>query len=74
MTADIINLRRARKAKVRREAEAQAAENRVRFGRTKAEREQSRMQRALDEGRHDGTRIATVDPTASADAKKGSDE
>jgi len=41
MTADIINLRNARKAKARAKNDARAAENRVRFGRTKAEREQS---------------------------------
>ena len=35
--ADIINLRRARKARARTEAEAQASANRARFGRTKAE-------------------------------------
>ena len=37
--ADIINLRKARKAKDRAGKEARAVENRVRFGRTKAERE-----------------------------------
>jgi hypothetical protein len=36
--AEIINLRRARKGKVREEAEAKAVENRARFGKTKAER------------------------------------
>ncbi len=36
--AEIINLRRARKAKAREEAEATAAANRIAFGRTKAER------------------------------------
>lgn len=36
--ADIINLRQARKAKARREAEAVAAANRARFGRSKAEK------------------------------------
>ena len=38
MTAEIVNLRRARKAKARAGHEAVAAENRVRFGRTKDER------------------------------------
>ncbi len=33
----IINLKRARKAKARRDAAEAAAENRVRFGRTRAE-------------------------------------
>ena len=36
--AEIINLRRARKRKERADKEAQAAENRIAFGRTKAER------------------------------------
>ncbi len=36
--ADIINLRTARKQKVRAGKEAQAAQNRVLFGRTKSEK------------------------------------
>ncbi len=36
--AEPINLNRARKARVRKDAEAAAAQNRVKFGRTKAER------------------------------------
>ena len=36
--AELVNLNRARKAKARTGAEAKAAENRVKFGRTKAER------------------------------------
>ncbi len=38
MPAEIINLRRARKAKARDAKARQAEENRARFGRTKAER------------------------------------
>ena len=38
MSAEIINLRRARKTKQRQEAEAQAAENRAKFGQSKAAR------------------------------------
>jgi hypothetical protein len=38
MTADIMNLRKARKAKARREKEIAAAENRIKFGRTKVEK------------------------------------
>lgn len=53
MTADIVNLRRARKAKARSGKDAEAAENRAKFGRTKAERardaiEQARARRAVD--------------------------
>ena len=36
--ADVINLRRARKDKARREREHEAAANRLRFGRTKAQK------------------------------------
>lgn len=36
--ADLINLNKARKLKQRAAAEAQAAANRVKFGRTKAEK------------------------------------
>jgi len=36
--ADILNLNRARKARARADREAQAAENRTRFGRTKHEK------------------------------------
>jgi len=39
MPADIVNLRRARKAKARVEREREAETNRVRFGRTRAEKE-----------------------------------
>ena len=39
MSAEIINLRKARKAKQRRDAAMRAEENRAKFGRTKAERE-----------------------------------
>ena len=52
--ADIVNLRRARKDKARREHEARAAANRRRFGRTKVEKEadkgaQTRAEREIDE-------------------------
>ena len=42
--ADIINLRRARKEKVRREREAEAAANRAAHGRTGAEKRASRLE------------------------------
>jgi hypothetical protein len=40
--ADVINLRRARKDKARREHEREAAANRLRFGRTKAQKSTDR--------------------------------
>ncbi len=44
--AEIVNLRRARKGKVREKKEARAADNRVRFGRTKAEKREAAAERA----------------------------
>lgn len=51
--AELINLNKARKAKARAEAERLAAENRVRYGRTKAQKQQDAaeaeaMRRKLD--------------------------
>lgn len=56
--AEIINLRNLRKAKSRRQKQAEAAENRVRFGRTKAEKrestvEQKRSEKTLNDKRLD---------------------
>lgn len=56
---DVINLRSARKAKARAAATAQAAANRAKFGRTKAERqaetlEKRRVERLLDDAKRDG--------------------
>jgi hypothetical protein len=52
--ADPINLNKARKARTRAEAQARAAENRISFGRTKAEKQVSKLEaerakRRLDE-------------------------
>ena len=54
--ADVINLRRARKDKARREHESEAAANRQRFGRTKAQKSvdqdsATRGRRSLDDKR-----------------------
>ena len=43
--AEIINLRRARKAKEREADATKASENRARFGRTKAEKEIDKAQK-----------------------------
>ena len=42
--AEIINFNKARKQKARAEAEKQAAENRVRFGRTKGQKQLDRTE------------------------------
>jgi len=57
--AEIINLRLARKARARTKAEEQAAENRAKFGRSKAEKtiqqaEADRQARTLDGAKREG--------------------
>lgn len=56
--AEILSLGKARKARARREREAEAVENRIRFGRTKAEKavdaaERERLLRRVDQARRD---------------------
>ncbi len=56
--AELVNLNRARKTRVRAEAETKAVENRAKFGRTKAERklEAARADKAtrdLDAGKRE---------------------
>jgi Domain of unknown function (DUF4169) len=53
MSADLINLRQARKNKARGEAEKQAEQNRAKFGRSKSEKiigrfETSKLNNELD--------------------------
>lgn len=47
--ADILSLSKARKARARVQKEAAAAENRVKFGRTKAEKQREATDKALAE-------------------------
>jgi hypothetical protein len=54
--ADILSLSKARKAKARVATEAAAAENRVKFGRTKAEKEAEAARDALAQKRLDGAK------------------
>lgn len=59
MSADIVNLRQFRKQNARTEKERQAEENRIRFGRTKAEKQLTKAlneqeRRKLDAGRIEG--------------------
>ncbi len=53
---EVINLRRARKAKARVEAEHKAAANRAAFGRTKAEREAAAAEAAKRDKALDGAK------------------
>jgi len=61
MTADIINLRRARKAKTVGERRQQAAENRAAFGRTKGEKVKAKAEKARAEAALDRHRRETGD-------------
>ena len=58
---EIVNLRRARKLKNRELKQAEAAENRAVFGRSKAEKRLIESERALAEGRLDAHRLARPD-------------
>ena len=51
--AEIINLRQARKQKARAEKEARADENRIAFGRTKAEKNLTKARQDLAKNRLD---------------------
>ena len=61
MPADIVNLRRARKAKTRTDRDRQAAENRVAFGRTKLEKTQAKADEDRAVRTLDGHRRETDD-------------
>lgn len=56
MSGDVVNLRQFRKKKARSEREQQAEQNRISFGRTKAEKDLTRTlndkaEKMLDQGR-----------------------
>ncbi|MCS4241246.1 hypothetical protein M2418_000748 [Rhizobium sp. BIGb0125] len=56
MSADVVNLRQFRKQKARSEKEKQADQNRITFGRTKAEKNltsalNDKAEKTLDQGR-----------------------
>lgn len=69
MNAEIVNLRQARKRKARSEREAQAEDNRVKFGRTKAEKLAARHERTVLEKTVDGHRLSgSEDETPNAPA------
>ncbi|MBY5820275.1 DUF4169 family protein [Rhizobium leguminosarum bv. viciae 248] len=64
MSAEIINLRQFRKKQARSEREKQAEQNRVSFGRTKAEKQLTRsLNDKADKAHRDG-RIETDDDGA----------
>lgn len=62
MSAKIVNLRRARKAKARAETAREAARNRVVHGRTKAQRRQAEAEAEREARAHDGHRLSDCGP------------
>ena len=65
--AELINLNKRRKQKARAEAEVQAAANRVKFGRTKAQKQQDTAAEVEAARRMDGLRreatVPQLDPS-----------
>ncbi|GMM60476.1 DUF4169 family protein [Novosphingobium pituita] len=66
--AQVINLRMARKARARREAEVQAATNRALHGRTKAEKAAQTAARDKAERHVEGHRLEGQSPEREPDA------
>jgi hypothetical protein len=58
---EIVNLRQVRKARARTEAEANAEENRIAFGRPKKAKTLQQKRKALEETRHEGHRLERPD-------------
>lgn len=61
MSADIVNLRQFRKQNARTEKERQADENRIRFGRTKAEKQLTKALNEQDRRKLDAGRLECKD-------------
>ena len=59
--AEIVNLRQARKHRQRAEKEQQAAANRAKFGRTKAEKQRIDAEASLDRQRLDRLKLTGDD-------------
>ena len=59
--ADVVNLNQFRKAKARTEKEKRASENRVKFGRTKAEKQAEDTNQALIEKKLKGKKLGDDD-------------
>jgi hypothetical protein len=62
MTADILSLSKARKARARSSKEAQAAQNRILFGRTKADKQQAKAEKTLADKRIEVHRLTPRKP------------
>lgn len=71
MSGDIVNLRQFRKRKARAQAEHEAADNRVKFGRKKAEKLLTADERAREATRLDGHRLSGKGPAGGGDGDAG---
>jgi hypothetical protein len=69
MAGDVINLRQARKTRERAVKEKQAAENRVKYGRTKDERRLHDANNTLSQQRIEGHKRDAADPKADSDER-----
>jgi hypothetical protein len=67
MSAEIVNLRQARKQKQRQTKAKTAESNRQKFGRTKAERDADRRRRDMLEKQVDGHKLDGPAPTPPGD-------
>ncbi|MGY6646768.1 MAG: DUF4169 family protein [Salinarimonas sp.] len=73
MNGDIVNLRQFRKRKARAQSEREAADNRVKFGRRKSEKELTESERNRDAARLDGHRLGARDDDAADITGPGND-
>ena len=65
---EIVNLNAARKARAREEAQAKAAANRARYGRTKAERSRERLEEERASRTVDGAKLDRPDEKPPTEA------
>ncbi|HMB11473.1 DUF4169 family protein [Saliniramus sp.] len=73
MNGDVVNLRQFRKRKARVQAEREAADNRVKFGRRKSEKQLTESERARDAAHIEGHRLGTRDGDDADDKGPGND-
>ncbi|OJF92018.1 DUF4169 family protein [Pararhizobium antarcticum] len=67
MTGDVVNLRQVRKQKTRAEKDRQAEQNRVSFGRTKAEKSLTRARNEKAEQHLDQSKRVPRDGSETSD-------
>lgn len=72
--ADIVNLKDFRKNRARAETEAKAAENRVRFGRTRDERNRKSSEEQRAKREFEGNKIERSGPEKPAGKDTASDD